>query len=77
MARVSTFSREIIGRISLHEEVDAQLFTYDLDGRKLMQINTVGRPTRELPGKVSQSLQFDEASARELFEAFRDHFGFK
>ncbi|MBS9720130.1 methionyl-tRNA formyltransferase [Tianweitania sp. BSSL-BM11] len=54
-----------------------QLFTYELDGHKLMQINTVGRTSRNMPGKVSQSIQLDEEGAAELFAELKSHFGFR
>jgi hypothetical protein len=42
-----------------------------------VQIDTYGRAEREVPGKVSQSLQFDEKSARALFDILRDTFAFR
>lgn len=35
-------------------------------GRPILHLETYGSGTREIPGKVSQSLQLDEAAAREL-----------
>lgn len=35
-------------------------------GRPILHLETYGSGTREIPGKVSQSLQLDEASAQEL-----------
>lgn len=64
-------------RVSLHDDIDATYFTHEYDGRKLLQINTSGRKTRENPDKVSQSVQFDERSGRQLFDILGKHFGFK
>ena len=63
--------------MTLHDPIDATYFTYELDGRRLLQINTSGRKDREIPDKVSQSIQLDEDSAAQLFNILRDHFGLK
>ena len=61
----------------LHDEIDASYYAYELDGRKLLQINTAGRKSREIPDKVSQSIQLDENSAKQLFEILGSHFKLK
>jgi len=40
-------------------------------------LDTHGSNDREIPGKVSQTLQFDETSARALWEILGREFGFK
>lgn len=77
MARIQNFSEGKLERMSLHDPIDAVYYRYEMDGRKLLQINTMGRPTREMPGKVSQSIQLDEHSSAQLFSILRSHFGFK
>lgn len=77
MARISNLILGQMDRVSLHDEIDATYFAHEYDGRKLLQINTSGRKTRENPDKVSQSVQFDEHSGRQLFDILRKHFGFK
>ncbi|TYR31145.1 methionyl-tRNA formyltransferase [Mesorhizobium microcysteis] len=57
--------------------MDAKIIRYELDGRRLIQIDTMGSRDRKIPGKVSQSIQLDEHSARQLFEIMKDHFRFK
>ncbi len=47
------------------------------DGKKVLQLNTYGSAGRELPGKQSQTLQFDEAAAYQLFRMLKSEFGFK
>jgi hypothetical protein len=61
-------------RTSLHEEVEARYAAYKIDGKGFMQINTYGRPSRELPGKVSQTLQFDREAAKQLVEILKKTF---
>ncbi|TPI20042.1 methionyl-tRNA formyltransferase [Mesorhizobium sp. B4-1-1] len=77
MARIETFVPGMLHRLSLHDPIDATYYAYELDGRRLLQINTSGRKHREIPDKVSQSIQLDHDSARQLFSILKDHFGFK
>lgn len=77
MARIAQFQRGHMDRLQLHDEVAAKLFVQDLDGRKLMQISTYGRPDRQDVGKLSQAIQLDEDAARQLFEIMKTEFGFK
>lgn len=77
MARIGNFIPGQMQRVSLHDEIDATYFTHELDGRKLVQINMSGRSTRENPDKVSQSVQFDEHSGKQLFDILKQHFGFR
>lgn len=55
------------GRQTLHEETRCcfSVFTDD-NGKRYIQLDTYGTRTRQFPGKVSQALQFDEMSARQL-----------
>jgi hypothetical protein len=54
-------------RQSVHGEVECaySVFT-DKHGRRYLQLETFGSPMRKLTGKTSQSMQFDEASLRDL-----------
>lgn len=46
------------------------------DGRKLLQLDTHGSEDRELPGKLSQTLQLDEETARALWALLGREFKF-
>lgn len=47
------------------------------DGQKrVLQIDTLGSAEREIPGKVSQTIQLSEASAEQLWKILGDTFGF-
>ena len=67
MALVKKFERLDKQRNSVHEEVDC---TYsiitDSFGNKFLQIDTYGSKNRRIRGKVSQSLQLNKESAKEL-----------
>ena len=77
MARIISLERAEMNRFQLHDEVDAKIFIQDYDGRKLLQISTYGRDSRQDRGKLSQTVQFDEEAARELFSIMKSEFGFK
>ncbi len=77
MALIKAFEEKRRERPSIHDAIAATYSTFERDGRSFVQIDTYGRAEREVPGKVSQSLQFDEKSARELFDILRDAFGFR
>ena len=53
-----------IGRI--HGEVECGYAIFEAAGGRYLQLDTYGSSDRALPGKVSQTLQVDESSAREL-----------
>jgi hypothetical protein len=75
MALVSRFEEGRLQRFTLHDEISATYYLHELDGRKLFQMNTMGRDTRDVPGKVSQSIQLDKAGAQELIAILSRHFG--
>ena len=74
MARIGAFIKGHMQRMTLHDEIEATYYLHDIDGRKLFQLNSAGRKTRELPGKTSQSIQLDEQGAKELVAILRRHF---
>lgn len=45
-----------------------------VDGRKILHLETYGSSKREIPGKVSQSLEFDQDAAAQLLAAIRHAF---
>ncbi|WP_415182225.1 hypothetical protein [Phaeovulum sp.] len=47
------------------------------DGKRILQLNSYGSAGRDIPGKLSQTLQFTEASAFQLFRILQAEFGFK
>ncbi|NGN40119.1 methionyl-tRNA formyltransferase [Mesorhizobium sp. CGMCC 1.15528] len=64
-------------RMQLHDAIEAKYYVQDYDGRKLLQISTFGRATRDIPGKVSQTIQLDEEAASHLFGILKKTFDFK
>lgn len=77
MARIVNFQRAKMDRMRLHDDVEAKIYFQNVDGRVLMQVSTFGRPEREIPGKVSQTIQIDREAASQLYEMMKTEFGFK
>ena len=63
-------------RNAIHEKVCATYSTFDRDGKHYVQIDTYGRGDRVVPGKISQSLQFDEDSAKYFFDLLKKEYNF-
>jgi len=76
MALIREFAEKRRQQTSLHEEVEASYSRFERDGRTLLQIDTYGRSTRENPGKISQTIQFDEQGASQLYEIIKRAFNF-
>lgn len=64
-------------RNSPHAKVFTTYTSFELDGKKYFQLDTYGRADREMPEKISQSIQFDEESARLLINLLIKEFDFK
>jgi hypothetical protein len=56
----------------VHQEVKADYTIVSKEGKKYIQIDTYGSNEREIKGKVSQSIQFDSDSAKQLINIIRD-----
>ena len=77
MAFVKTVVRDDRELKSLHPtQIECRYMLNEIDGRRLIQLNTYGSDQRDIPGKLSQTLQFDEQSARELWATLGKSFGF-
>lgn len=77
MAFVQAVERDERPVVALHAtQLVCKFAVGERDGKRILQLNTYGSVTRDVPGKLSQTLQFDEAGARQLFDILRDEFGF-
>ena len=75
MALIKEFVQKTRDRLAIHPtEVSAHIYVQEVDGRKLVQIDTHGAADRQIPGKVSQTLQLDEPAAKELLTILMRHF---
>ena len=77
MAMVTSLVKDDRTARSAHPtRIEARYLTLESDGNIVLQINSYGSDTRDVPGKLSQTLQFDEHSARQLFDVLKKEFGF-
>ncbi|MBC7284541.1 methionyl-tRNA formyltransferase [Hoeflea sp.] len=78
MAVIKSFKLGKGNRVTLHPtQVVATVYYQEYDGRKILQIDTHGSDDREIPDKVSQTIQLDESSAQQLFDLLKKDFGFR
>ena len=61
-------------RHTIHEEVDASYSIFEKNGNKYFQIDTYGSSSRALTTKVSQSIQLDQNSVKELVALLKKEF---
>lgn len=73
---VNNFEKLDKQKIFLHDKVYATYSTFDSLGKHYLQIDTYGRSDREIPGKISQSFQLDEETAKVLYILLKEEFKF-
>ncbi|WP_244427089.1 methionyl-tRNA formyltransferase [Methyloferula stellata] len=76
VALIKNFTRKDRDRVSLHEEIQATYTSFERDGRVVLQIDTYGRDTRQVPGKQSQTIQLDHDGAEALCGILKREFHF-
>ena len=74
MARIAAFTSVTSQRDSIHEPVECGWRYFEVDGRRLVQLDTYGSSDRKFRGKVSQSIQLDEEAARALLQILSQAF---
>ena len=73
---ITTIEKLHKDRNTVHEKVYTTYSTFDNYGKHYVQIDTYGRSDREQPGKISQSIQLDENSAKFLFDLLKSEYKF-
>ena len=68
MAQINleNFQRLEKDRNTVHNKVEATYTVFDMHGEKYFQIDSYGSINREMPGKISQSIQLDKETAEYL-----------
>ena len=61
-------------RCNIQEKVKTTYSVFSKEGEKYIQIDTYGKKERMDPEKISQSLQFDEKTARFFVKLFLQEF---
>jgi len=76
MAQINenTFSKKDRDRYSIHEKIDSSYSIFSIDGEKFFQIDMYGKSDREIPGKVSQTIQFDKTVAKKIIDILKNEF---
>ncbi len=79
MARIdiTKMSRLEKQRNTVHDEVSATYTVFVKDNKRFFQIDTYGRAERDMPEKISQSIQMDEGSVSALIDLLNDIRGAK
>lgn len=66
MAFIARFEQRPIEPKRVHDDVLCGYAFADVGNRRILQLETYGSRERQIPGKVSQSLQLDEERAKAL-----------
>lgn len=61
-------------RVFVHEKVYATYSSFDSMGEHYVQIDTYGKSGRDLPGKISQSIQLDFETAKFVYDLLKKEF---
>jgi hypothetical protein len=74
MALVKKLERLALDRPFVHAEVDCTYTVFESDGKRYLQLDTYGSPTRKIPGKKSQSLQLGPTAITQLKDLLKAQF---
>ena len=75
MAQVNNFEQVVKERPQVHGVVRCGYFDFIAsDGKRYLTLETYGSSERDMPDKISQSLQFDEGAAERLMQVIRRTF---
>lgn len=75
MALVINIGKGFKNRHSIHKKTECSYFiVQDNTGKKYLQLETIGSEDREIPGKVSQSIQFSPEAINQLKELLAKEF---
>jgi len=75
MAVVQNIGKGFKDRDSIHKKTECSYYiVYDKTGMKYLQLDTYGSDEREIPGKVSQSIQFSPEAIKQLRELLAKEF---
>lgn len=71
---LKTIKRIDKDRNAVHTEVQTTYTSFVADGKKYFQIDIYGKVQREMPGKISQSIQLNKDSALFLIKLLKQEF---
>ncbi len=73
---ISTLKRIEKNRYVIQEKVYATYSSFNDCGEHYLQIDTYGRSNREMPDKLSQSIQLDKETAFFIYNLLKKEFEF-
>ncbi|MEU7380096.1 hypothetical protein AB0A91_08810 [Streptomyces sp. NPDC042207] len=74
MALIKEFQSVSSDSQRLHGPVTCGHRAFNVDGQRILQLDTYGSTERKILDKISQSIQLDATSARELLKIIEDAF---
>ena len=74
MALVKKLERLSMSKNRVHAPANCTYTIFVEDGERYLQVDTYGSAGRKIKGKKSQTLQFDEHSAKALRALLEQHF---
>jgi hypothetical protein len=74
MALIGGFTQVQKETNRVHEGVECGWTRFERDGEIYLQLDTYGSSERQIPGKVSQSIQLDTTAATQLVRVIRQTF---
>ncbi len=75
MALIQNLQKGHKDRDSIHKSTECSYYiVYNKKGEKYLQLDTFGSADREIPGKVSQSIQFSPEAIKQLKEIILSEF---
>ena len=74
MAFITRFIPVSKERLTLHSETDCGYAIGEVNGNRVLVLETYGTTARKMPGKISQSVQLDISSARALLQVLLSAF---
>jgi hypothetical protein len=74
MALVTKIEEGFKNRHSIHRPTECSYFIVYEGNKKYLQLETTGSDDRQIPGKVSQSIQFSPEAIKQLKELLAKEF---
>jgi hypothetical protein len=74
MALIKEFQQAPSDTQRIHGPVTCGYRTFTIEGRRVLQLDTYGSADREIPNKISQSVQLDAEGARALIDIIAEAF---
>ena len=74
MALLNKLEEKSPDRYSVHKPIEGTYMAFSESGKRYVQIDTYGSAARQVPGKISQSIQLDEALAKQLWTILSKEF---